>query len=40
MLTMTFFFILFLPAYKSSFIGAIAVGDLVKSTLGPKGMVK
>ncbi|XP_075210268.1 T-complex protein 1 subunit beta-like isoform X2 [Lycorma delicatula] len=24
----------------SSFIGAIAVGDLVKSTLGPKGMDK
>lgn len=26
--------------YQSSFIGAIAVGDLVKSTLGPKGMVR
>lgn len=25
---------------KSSFVGAIAVGDLVKSTLGPKGMDK
>ena len=25
---------------QSSFIGAIAVGDLVKSTLGPKGMVR
>lgn len=24
---------------QSSFIGAIAIGDLVKSTLGPKGMV-
>jgi len=24
---------------KSSFVGAIALGDLVKSTLGPKGMV-
>ncbi|CAG8565406.1 17779_t:CDS:2, partial [Racocetra fulgida] len=24
----------------SSFVGAIAVGDLVKSTLGPKGMDK
>ncbi|XP_075232088.1 T-complex protein 1 subunit beta-like isoform X1 [Lycorma delicatula] len=27
-------------ARMSSFIGAIAVGDLVKSTLGPKGMDK
>uniref|UniRef100_A0A8I4A4X7 T-complex protein 1 subunit beta n=1 Tax=Callithrix jacchus TaxID=9483 RepID=A0A8I4A4X7_CALJA len=27
-------------ARLSSFIGAIAVGDLVKSTLGPKGMVR
>ena len=26
-------------ARMSSFVGAIAVGDLVKSTLGPKGMV-
>jgi chaperonin GroEL (HSP60 family) len=25
---------------KSSFVGAIAIGDLVKSTLGPKGMDK
>lgn len=25
---------------KSMFVGAIAVGDLVKSTLGPKGMVR
>ena len=25
--------------YKTSFVGAIAVGDLVKTTLGPKGMV-
>ena len=25
---------------QSSFVGAIAVGDLVKSTLGPKGMVR
>lgn len=24
----------------SSFVGAIAIGDLVKSTLGPKGMDK
>ena len=24
----------------STFIGAIAIADLVKSTLGPKGMVK
>ena len=27
-------------ARLSSFIGAVAVGDLVKSTLGPKGMDK
>lgn len=27
-------------ARLSSFVGAIAVGDLVKSTLGPKGMDK
>lgn len=27
-------------ARMSSFVGAIAVGDLVKSTLGPKGMDK
>lgn len=27
-------------ARLSSFIGAIAIGDLVKSTLGPKGMDK
>jgi T-complex protein 1 subunit beta len=27
-------------ARLSSFIGAMAVGDLVKSTLGPKGMDK
>lgn len=26
-------------ARLSSFVGAIAIGDLVKSTLGPKGMV-
>lgn len=26
--------------FQSSFIGAIAIGDLVKSTLGPKGMVR
>jgi T-complex protein 1 subunit beta len=25
---------------QASFVGAIAVGDLVKSTLGPKGMDK
>ena len=24
---------------QSSFVGAIAIGDLIKSTLGPKGMV-
>ena len=24
---------------QSSFVGAIAIGDLVKTTLGPKGMV-
>jgi T-complex protein 1 subunit beta len=27
-------------ARLSAFVGAIAVGDLVKSTLGPKGMDK
>lgn len=27
-------------ARMSSFVGAIAIGDLVKSTLGPKGMVR
>ncbi|KIJ20667.1 hypothetical protein PAXINDRAFT_95726 [Paxillus involutus ATCC 200175] len=27
-------------AHLSSFVGAVAVGDLVKSTLGPKGMNK
>lgn len=27
-------------ARLSSFVGAIAIGDLVKSTLGPKGMDK
>lgn len=27
-------------ARLSSFVGAIAIGDLVKSTLGPKGMVR
>ena len=26
--------------FQSSFIGAIAIGDLVKSTMGPKGMDK
>lgn len=26
-------------ARLSLFVGAIAIGDLVKSTLGPKGMV-
>ena len=25
---------------QSSFVGAIAIGDLIKSTLGPKGMVR
>lgn len=29
----------FLLPLQSSFVGAIAIGDLVKSTLGPKGMV-
>lgn len=24
---------------QSSFVGATAIGDLIKSTLGPKGMV-
>ena len=24
---------------QSSFVGAIAIGDLIRSTLGPKGMV-
>ena len=27
-------------ARLSSFIGAIAIGDLIKTTLGPKGMDK
>ena len=27
-------------ALLSSFVGAMAIGDLVKSTLGPKGMDK
>ena len=27
------------PRCQSLFVGAIAIGDLVKSTLGPKGMV-
>ena len=27
-------------ARLSSFVGAIAIGDLVKSTLGPKGLVR
>lgn len=30
----------FSPHAQSSFVGAIAIGDLVKSTLGPKGMDK
>jgi hypothetical protein len=25
--------------FQSSFIGAIAIGDLIRTTLGPKGMV-
>lgn len=29
-----------LLSLQSSFVGAIAIGDLVKSTLGPKGMVR
>ena len=31
-------FFLFL-IWQSAFVGAIAIGDLIKSTLGPKGMV-
>ena len=31
---------LLLQARLSSFVGALALGDLVKSTLGPKGMNK
>ena len=27
-------------ARLSSFVGAIAIADLIKTTLGPKGMVK
>ena len=34
-----FNFMLYLFLFQSSFVGAIAIGDLVKSTLGPKGMV-
>ncbi len=30
---------LFVSFVQSSFVGAIAIGDLIKSTLGPKGMV-
>uniref|UniRef100_A0A8C9FUJ3 Uncharacterized protein n=1 Tax=Pavo cristatus TaxID=9049 RepID=A0A8C9FUJ3_PAVCR len=30
----------YLLSLQSSFVGAIAIGDLVKSTLGPKGMAK
>ena len=30
---------LFFVLNQSSFVGAIAIGDLIKSTLGPKGMV-
>lgn len=31
---------LLLPVYlQASFVGAVAMADLVKSTLGPKGMV-
>ena len=29
----------FFSIKKSAFVGAIAIGDLIKSTLGPKGMV-
>ncbi len=32
--------ILLITNFQSAFAGALAVGDLVKSTLGPKGMVK
>lgn len=34
-----FFFSICVFSLQSSFVGAIAIGDLVKSTLGPKGMV-
>jgi hypothetical protein len=33
-------FCLFQTARLSSFVGAMAIGDLIKSTLGPKGMDK
>lgn len=36
---MCFFSSVCVFSLQSSFIGAIAIGDLVKSTLGPKGMV-
>ena len=29
-----------LPVLQASFVGAMAIADLVKTTLGPKGMVK
>lgn len=29
-----------LSVLQSSFVGAIAISDMVKSTLGPKGMVR
>lgn len=28
------------PYFQASFVGAMAIADLVKTTLGPKGMVK
>lgn len=33
-------FLIFQTARLSSFVGAMAIGDLIKSTLGPKGMDK
>ena len=33
-------YISFYICFQSSFVGAIAIGDLIKSTLGPKGMDK
>lgn len=29
-----------LCAWQASFVGAMAIADLVKTTLGPKGMVR
>lgn len=30
----------FVPTQQAAFVGAMAIADLVKSTLGPKGMVR